>query len=259
MTAKVAASKTARQPLNDWDRRVECAAVCRALALRGWDDMAEQFVAVRCESRRRAFLMYEYGTFLEEVRASELSVWDFDGSTERQNDVELNPGTHNVTVGVFDRRPEAVCALHLHTRPIVGVSLLEEGLLPVCHPAFLIRRSLAYVDYVADEEKSSGFREAHAERVGDAKVVIARNHGAYIYASSGAEAFFLAHNLVQACEVQLDVLASGRAFTMLDEKTEAVIRKDLDKCLDYNYRWDGSREWKGLLRRLDREAQGYDT
>jgi ribulose-5-phosphate 4-epimerase/fuculose-1-phosphate aldolase len=94
-----------------------------------------------------------------------------------------------------------------------------------------------------------------AEALKDNRIVIYNNHAFLLAAETVAEAFLLAYMLNQACELQVKILSTG----------DPVITPDADACERHyasyygnpNARYDGSAEWPGLLRSLDRVDSSY--
>ena len=85
--------------------------------------------------------------------------------------------------------------------------------------------------------------------------VMLDHHGLYAVGTSSRDAWFVTFHLHQACEVQLRAQSTGRALVMppaehLDQQYE-----DMVSSPDYAY--DGSREWAGCVRKLNRELPGY--
>ena len=70
------------------------------------------------------------------------------------------------------------------------------------------------------------------------------------------ESWFVTFHLHQACEVQLKAQSSGEPLRTVPESELAAQYEDMMASPDYAY--DGSREWAGCVRKLNRELPGYE-
>jgi ribulose-5-phosphate 4-epimerase/fuculose-1-phosphate aldolase len=75
-----------------------------------------------------------------------------------------------------------------------------------------------------------------------------------------AEGLFVATHLTQACQVQVQTLsmAGGDLDRVILPSGEDLSHqyKDMMDSTDYSY--DGSREWPGIVRKVQREAPDYN-
>ena len=56
----------------EWQARVDCAALYRLVALHGWDDMIFTHISLRVPGPEHHFLINPYGFLFEEITASSL-------------------------------------------------------------------------------------------------------------------------------------------------------------------------------------------
>jgi ribulose-5-phosphate 4-epimerase/fuculose-1-phosphate aldolase len=83
--------------------------------------------------------------------------------------------------------------------------------------------------------------------------MILRNHGLLTAGESVAEAFSLMFYLERACETQIAALSAGRELILPSpEVCEKVARQYEDDDEPA-----GTREWRALLRQLDRTDPSY--
>ena len=69
-----------RVSAEEWQARVDCAALYRLVALHGWDDMIFTHISMRVPGPDHHFLINPYGLFFEEITASSLVKVDLDGN-----------------------------------------------------------------------------------------------------------------------------------------------------------------------------------
>ena len=90
--------------------------------------------------------------------------------------------------------------------------------------------------------------------------MLLNHHGMYAVGSDAAEAFFVAKHLTQACEVQVKTMsmAGGRLSEVILPEDGQLRKQYKEMMLSPDYSYDGSREWPGIVRQLEREAPGYN-
>ncbi len=244
----------------EWQDRLHVAALCRLMALHRMGDATNQVVAVRSSEEPTHLITHRLGAFFDDVRASDLVRCDFDGTDvhtgQRLNFGEiggLNGGSLNLCVPIFESRPEVNCLIHGHAKPIMVVSMLKGGLLPVTQPALFILPRMGYWPYIFNEDET--FRAAFAQAFNAKQVLVARNHGFYAIGKDAAEAFFLTFYLAQACDAQVAAMACGEELVRIPDDEVAGIWEKMKQSTEYRY--DGSVEWPGWVRMVDRQAPDY--
>jgi ribulose-5-phosphate 4-epimerase/fuculose-1-phosphate aldolase len=240
----------------EWRSRVECAAGYRLLDLLGLTDLIEGVVGVRVADEPDAFLLQPYGMFFDEVRASDLVKVRFDEEPDAGRGRLLNYASCKQVKYVLRARPDVNCVLHAHTKGSAVVATLEGGLLPVAQHHFIVANEIAYADFEADVGEECIRKDLLT--LGEKKILLIRNHGMLIVARSVAEAIFLARTLEVACQWQLEAMQTGAEMLLPDAETVAKLTLEY-KTNPGIVEFDGTREWPGFLRRLDRENPGYDT
>ncbi|WP_443747341.1 class II aldolase/adducin family protein [Asticcacaulis solisilvae] len=253
----------------EWAIRRDLAALYRAVALYGWDDLIFTHISARVPARdslvKQAdgsyapsghdhFLINPYGVFFPEMTASALVKIDIDGNTVGPNTSMVNPAGFTIHSAIHGSIPDAHFVIHLHTDAMTGVSAQTEGLLPLTQNALLIRPQLAYHDYegVALELDE---RERLIRDIGTKRFLMLRNHGALTWGTTAGEAFTEIYFLEQACRQQIAALSAGRAGVL--EVDQSV--QDKVAPLSGGVGFVGILVWPGVIRRLDREMPGYDS
>ena len=102
------------------------------------------------------------------------------------------------------------------------------------------------------------FERAIADQFASGKrAIILNHHGLYAVGANAADAWFVTFHLKQACEVQLLVQSTGAKLLMPDKQE---LKQQYDQMISSpDYAYDGSREWAGCVRKLNRELPGYEA
>jgi ribulose-5-phosphate 4-epimerase/fuculose-1-phosphate aldolase len=248
----MAATALRRWTAEERAARIELAACYRLIAHFRMTDLVYTHISARIPGTEH-FLLNPYGFLFEEVSASNLVRIDVDGRIVEDTPHQVNPAGFTIHSAIHRARPDVQCVLHTHTRAGIAVSAMREGLLPLSQIALqFYGERLAYHDYegIALELDE---RERLARDLGRRKAMILRNHGLLTAGESVPEAFSLMFYLERACEIQVAALSTGRELTHppheVCEKTARQYETDDEPA--------GLREWRALLRQLDRTDPSY--
>jgi ribulose-5-phosphate 4-epimerase/fuculose-1-phosphate aldolase len=156
----------------------------------------------------------------------------------------------------YKRHAAARALVHLHSHAGTAVSMQERGLLPSSQYALWLGQ-ISYLDYhghIANWEEG----ERIAEAFGTSKLLMMRCHGTMVWGEAIGHAYLLTWLLTRACEKQVMAL-SGQS--KLYEPSPDVIAKTQTQArsvtaVDGPF---GLQNWRAALRRVDREAPGYDV
>lgn len=240
-----------RVSAQEWQARLDLAALYRLVAHFGWTDTIYTHISMRVPAENR-FLVNPFGYLYEEVTASSLVKVSVEGEViDDPTGFGINLAGFVIHGAVHKARHDVNSVLHTHTRAGVAVSAQADGLLPISQHAACLMRRTAYHDAEGvairfDEQE----RLAHS--LGQKPLLILRNHGLLIAGRNPGETFYLTSLLERACEAQVDALGSGTPVTKL---SDAAIEES-DKVLNAAD-GDYSRDWAAMLRLLDRVAPDY--
>jgi ribulose-5-phosphate 4-epimerase/fuculose-1-phosphate aldolase len=254
MADEAGASVKGRVSAEEWQARVDCAALYRLVALHGWDDMIFTHISMRVPGPEHHFLINPYGMLFEEITASSLVKVNLEGEIVAPTPYYINPAGFTIHSAVHAAREDALCVIHLHTDAGVGVSAQSEGLLPLTQNALLVRPQLAYHTYEGvalnlDE------RERLVADLGDKKLLLLRNHGTLSVGMNAADAFIGIFFLERACAQQVNALSGGRAGVLMAPEAAQAETREQSKGLAMV----SGLAWPALKRKLDRHLPGYDT
>jgi len=212
------------------------------------------------------FLLGDWGVFREEQAASKLMKFDFDGNRVFLNGTRVpatpargNIGCIPVASAILQFRQDFQTVIHIHPYSVMAVGGLKSGLLPLSQAAFFLHGQVSREEY--DFSYESSFEDSLRKGFANGKrAMLLNHHGMYAGGRDGAEAFFVATHLKQACDVQVKTLAmaGGDLDKVIIPPSDllAVQYKDMMASPDYGY--DGAREWPGLVRQLERQASDYN-
>lgn len=254
MADDAAGSLKGRVSAEEWEARVDCAALYRLVALHGWDDMIFTHISMRVPGPEHHFLINPYGLMFEEITASSLVKVDLDGNIVAPSPYYINPAGFTIHSAIHGAREDALCVIHLHTDAGVGVSAQKEGLLPLSQNALLVLPHLAYHTYEGvalnlDE------RERLVADLSDKKLLLLRNHGTLAVGMTAADAFVGIFFLERACAQQVNALSGGRETVLIAPDAAQEEARGQSKGLVMV----SGLAWPGLKRKLDRHMPGYDS
>lgn len=251
----LAGSLKGKVSAEEWQARVELAALYRLVALHGWDDMIFTHISARIPGPEHHFLINPYGLFFGEMTASALVKVDLDGQIIQETPYFINPAGFTIHSAIHAAREDAHFVMHLHTDQGVAVSAQKEGLLPISQHALIVLPQISYHDYEGialnlDE------RERLVADLGDKKLMLLRNHGTLAVGATAAECWLGMFYLERACKQQVMALSAGRENILIaPDAAQEEVRMQTSRGMTAS----GGLAWPGCLRQLDRALPGYDA
>jgi ribulose-5-phosphate 4-epimerase/fuculose-1-phosphate aldolase len=235
----------------EWDTRVNLAALYRVLAKFRMTDFIFTHLSARIPGEEGTFLINRYGDLFDRVRASDLVKVDFEGNVIGEG--EFNDAGFTIHSGVLMARPDVNAVIHVHTRASVAVAAQKRGLLPISQQAMLAMPHVCYHDYEGvaldlDERESLG------RDLGDKSACILRNHGLLVCTATIPECWQLTYQLETACQIQIDAMAGGAELIELPSEISAEMYERY-KATPPEER--GQRGWRAVLEML--EGEDYAT
>lgn len=239
------------------EARLDLAAACRLCDLFGWSDLLASHLSARVPGSADEFLINPYGLLFEQVTASSLIKVNLDGEVVEPTEHVLNPGGFIIHSALYRVRDDVRSVFHLHTREGVAVSTQRQGLLPVTQHALVIWHQVRYHDYEGVATDSDECARIAAD-LGDAKILLLRNHGTLSAGGSVAEAFALMHRLERACRTQIAAQSGGAELNPIDRATvERSVEQGRQIFSSAGFAPAGKREWHALLTKLNAADRSY--
>ncbi len=241
----------------EWQARVDLAALYRLVALYGWEDMIFTHISHRVPGPEHHFLINPYGWFFDEMTASSLVKVDLDGNIVQETEHFINPAGFTIHSAIHAAREDANVVMHLHSDDGVAVACQKEGLLPLSQTAMLVIHDLAshaYEGVALDWDE----RERLVADLGEKNAMLLPNHGTLAVGANAGECFLRMFFLERACTMQVRALSAGRENVLLgSNEVQTVVKEQSNpegmSILAKNL------AWPGLLRKLDRQSPGYDA
>lgn len=237
----------------EWQTRVDLAAVYRLVAHYGWDDLIFTHISARVPGAVHHYLINPYGVLFHEITASSLAKVDIECKPVMETTYKVNPTGFVLHSTIHAAREDAGCVMHTHTDYGIAVGIQKQGLLPLSQHSLGPLASIAYHDYegfvISPEEQMRLVAD-----LGKAVHLVLRNHGLVTIGASPADAFLLMYDFERACKMQ--ILAQSGGYE-LNRIRDSVCEKLLREFGDSNKAFGAELIWPGLLARLDRLDPSY--
>lgn len=243
----------------EWNMRVELAAAYRLVDMYGWSDLIGTHISARVPDEKDAFLINPYGLLFDEITASSLVKVDEQGNKLSHSEYDVNPAGFVIHSAIHMAKPEIACALHTHTPAGTSIATQKGGLLPITQHAMAIYAHTAYHGYEGIATDLSE-RERLVRDLGDANVLVLRNHGLLTVGRTVGEAFVWMYRAERAARMQLGIQQAGAEIIEIPQEVQAItIERNRKANSPEGHRPIGKLEWPALLRKLDRVDPSYNN
>lgn len=202
---------------HEWPLRIRLAAAYRAVDHFGWSELTANHISLRVRSEPSEFLINPYGLLYSEITASNLVRIDGHGQVLTPTEYPINPAGFNIHAAIHNARADAHCVLHVHTVSGMAVSCLKDGLLPLTLEGTDFHNRIGYHDFEGPSLEVDE-RSRLVAALGNNVALVLRNHGLLTVGETVDSAFLRMYRLMLACQVQMQVLMSGQAFTTLSDE-----------------------------------------
>ncbi len=243
----------------EWQARVDCACAYRLVRHFGMDDLIYNHISARIPGTE-SVLLNPFGLLYEEICASSLIKVDPAGEVLWQPDwpkgleYTFNLAGFVIHGAIHEAKPEIHCIIHTHSLAGMAIASLKKGLLPMTQTAMRFSR-IAYHDYegvVLEMDE----RRRLVDNLGEAEVMLLRNHGVLAVGRSVGEAFNNVYRVERACRTQLLAQACDDEMLLpsaaIIEKTNRLYRPEVRRPM-------GVLEWPAMRRLADRIDPSYKT
>jgi ribulose-5-phosphate 4-epimerase/fuculose-1-phosphate aldolase len=237
----------------EWQVRVELAALYRLVALHGWDDLIYTHISARLPGLEHQFLINPYGLLFDEMTASSLVKIDLEGNILQETPYFINPAGFTIHSAIHAARDDARFVMHLHSDHGVAVAAQKHGLLPISQHALAVLPQLTYHVYEGIALNPDE-RERLVADLGPKNLMLLRNHGTLAVGDTAAECWIGMYYLERACTMQVMALAGGLDHVrLIPPAVQDEVRSQVSRGVG------GALAWPGCLRKLDRDRPGYDS
>src|SRR3954471_8661013 len=222
---QTAARPTKDLPMSEAERkaRVELAACYRIFDMLGWTEMIFNHITLRVPGSEPRFLINPFGLHYREITASSLVLIDLEGNILRETKWPVNRAGFVIHSAIHGAMPHAHCVMHTHTTNGVAVASLKDGLSSCNFYGAMLHVRVAYHD-LQGITVDLAERESLVRDLGEAHVMILRNHGLLSWGHNVAEAYLRLWTLQRACDVQV---AAGQAGGEVNRLSPQVVERML--------------------------------
>jgi ribulose-5-phosphate 4-epimerase/fuculose-1-phosphate aldolase len=233
----------------EWDVRVDLAAMFRLTHLMGWDDTIWNHITARVPGTDHTFLMHRFGLLYEEVSASNLIKVDENGNV-LEGPPDVNTAGFVIHSAIHLNHPDNHFVFHAHPPTALAATAFRDGIPFWVQDSSMLYGKVGYHDWEGlSVDLDERFRIAR--NLGENKVLIMRNHGFLTVGKTAGEAFMHMYYTIRMCEVALQAQSSGMA---LDPATPELWQLSSKQYEAFS---PGKYEWPALKRRADRADSSY--
>lgn len=242
-------TNTATPSVEEWQTRVDLAAMFRLTQMMGWDDTVWNHITARVPGTDHQFFMHRFGLLYEEVTASNMIKVDENG-TVLEGPADVNTAGFIIHSAIHLNHPENHFVFHAHPPSAIAATAFADGIPLLVQDSSMLHGKIGYHAWEGlSVDLDERFRIA--ENLGDNKALVMRNHGFLTVGKTAGEAFMNMYYLIRLCEVAIQAQASN---LKIDPADEALWKMS---CQQYQAFSPGVHEWPALLRRADRQDPSY--
>lgn len=243
-------------PPEEWEARVELAAAYRLFHWLGITDIIHTHISLRVPGQHDQFLLLPYGILFEDARASQMVKCDTRGKIiSDPTGLGISVGGFCIHSAIHTGRDDAACVMHAHSEATIAVGNMKAGLLPLSQHALRFYNRIAYLDYCG-MFNSDAKRAQLPAALGNAHVLMLRNHGPLVVASTPWECFSRMYYLERACRMQVTMLSMVRDSSELCWP-DAQSCEAMAQAFEDPEQRVVKREWNALRGMLDRQDASY--
>ncbi len=244
----------------EWQIRVDLAALYRLVAEEGMTDLAATHISARVPGPEDHFLINPYGLMYEEVTASNLVKVDMHGEKVMESPFPVNPAGFTIHSAVHMARPDVQCVVHTHTAAGMAFASVEAEVLPISQTSMYF---WGRTGYHAWEGISTNLdeRDRIVRDLGTNRALILHNHGLLVAGPTIPAAWVMIFQLERVCKTQLEAMAaakaSGRDLALIPADVAEKTAKGFDQTLQNAADGKTNFDWEAHLRALDEIDDSY--
>lgn len=229
----------------EWQTRVDLAACYRLVADLGWGDLIYTHLSARVPDTNE-YLVNPFGLTFEEVTASNLVRVDLSGKVLDGSPYGINPAGFTIHSAIHQVRHDAQCVIHLHTKATISVASIAGGLQPWSQYAMFSLSSLSYHAYEGLAVNADEKRRLQDDLAQNNHMLL-HNHGGLTVGPSVGDAFMRFYDLQRACEIQIELLQTGKPII---EIPKAIVQGIYEQAnLVHSGLSGGQKAWPAMLRK----------
>ncbi len=230
----------------EWQTRLELAALYRVFDWFGWSELIYNHITARVPGAAHRYLINPFGLWYSEVTATNLVKVDPKGDAVDGSRLPVNRAGFVIHSAIHAAREDARCIIHTHTTAGSAVASKKDGLRFDNFYSATLYGEVAYHDF-------EGVTTDPAEQprlvksLGTKPILVLRNHGLLVACPSIPEAFRTYWTLQRACEIQVAMDAMRGENQPI---SQAVLEATPARCAAFrNVPRPGGLELDAVLRR----------
>ena len=233
----------------EWAARVDLACAYRLIAHHYVSDLTYNHLSMRVPGEEEHILIKPNDIMFEEVTASNLLKYDYEGNPQTAGAPPLRGGGLIIHAGILKHRSDINVVFHTHTEANMGVSAQKWGLLTINQHAMRFHNRLAYHDFKGFEFNLF-MRDPLLDDIEGYRTALLRNHGSLVLGDTVAAAFVTHHFLEFACRGQIAALTAG--FDNLHFPSEEDCEYAASQIAEAGENLIGGKDWPACLRLAER-------
>ena len=186
----------------EWQTRLELAALYRAFDWLGWTELIYNHITARVPGSDHHYLINPYGLWYNEVTATNLVRIDAKGDKVDGSRLPVNKAGFIIHSAIHAARDDAHCIIHTHTTAGSAVASKKDGLRFENFYSTVLYGQIAYHDFEGVTTDTAE-QPRLVKSLGAKPILILRNHGLLVACPSIPEAFSTYWGLQRACEIQM--------------------------------------------------------
>lgn len=244
----------------EWQTRVDLAALYRLVAMEGMTDLAGTHISARVPGTEDHFLLNPFGLMFEEVTASNLVKVDVNGEKVMDSPFPVNPAGFTIHSAVHMARPDVQCIAHTHTAAGMAFASVETEILPISQTSCYFYNRTGYHSWEGISTNLDE-RERIVRDLGDNRGLILHNHGLLVAGPTIPAAWVMIYQLERICQTQLDAMAAakamGREVVLMPEASAEKTVASFDQHFKNAAEGKTNFDWEAYLRVLDETDDSY--
>lgn len=222
--------------------RRKLAIACRILGTEGHDDLNLGHLSARIPDQKDAMVMKGRGLCLSEIHEEDFVTIDFNykklgGKRDAHGELPIH-------VEIYRRREDVNCVVHTHPLYATAFSSTGQVLRPINNEGVLFSDPLPYFDLVTDLIVTPELGQALAEKLGNEKAVLLKNHGIVVAGETIEKATVTAYLL----EKTIKTLFVAK---VLGEPTWTENKEAQEKAARIYTEAKTNAQWEALVRQLE--------
>ena len=233
----------------EWQARVDLAAMYRLSAHFGYDDTIWNHITMRVPGSEHDFFLNKFGLLYNEVTASNLIKIDAEGNV-LEGPADVNTAGFVIHGAIHNDFPQWKVVFHAHVPEALAVTALKDGFQHLVQDTSMLYGDIGYHDWeglsLTLEE-----RERLAANMEGKRALIMRNHGFLTVGETAGEAFMVMHYLIRGCRALLAAAGSGLELDPGPKEIWELSKRQ------YDHFPLGLHEWPALMRLCEKLDPGF--